>query len=102
MKIYTQRWLDNINIAEIVFGHPIEKEGITLLPVAKLKGGFGFGLSSNSSQGEGGGGGVSVTPIGYIEIRDGVSHYKKIKRSVFGYVMAVGVVGLLAYRLLSK
>jgi uncharacterized spore protein YtfJ len=60
-----------------VFGAPIERDGMTVLPVAKVKGGGGGG-SGGATQGvhageSGGGAGVGVMakPLGVFVIRDG-------------------------------
>jgi uncharacterized spore protein YtfJ len=66
--------------ASAVFAHPIEKDGITVIPVAKARWGFGGGSGRDRDQqrGSGGGGGVAVTPVGYIEIRNGTARYRPI------------------------
>ena len=64
--------------ASTVFGAPVEREGITVVPVAVARFGMGAGSGSDPSkhqEGEGGGGAGSVTPVGYIELRDGSSRY---------------------------
>src|SRR5262249_60904457 len=66
-----------------VFGEPVEREGLTVIPVAKARFGFGCGGGSGSREGDegsggGGGGGGVVTPIGYIEVRDGGAEFKRI------------------------
>jgi uncharacterized spore protein YtfJ len=69
--------------ASAIFGEPVEREGVTVVPVAKARFGFGGGGGGGTSEesqgfGRGGGGGVAVTPIGYIELRDGSSTFKRI------------------------
>lgn len=57
-----------------VFGEPIERDGILVIPVAAvLGGGGGGGRDGGSDQpGEGGGGfGVVARPIGAYVVRDG-------------------------------
>jgi uncharacterized spore protein YtfJ len=66
-----------------VFGEPVEREGLTVIPVAKARFGFGGGGGSGTSQGDegsggGGGGGAAVSPVGYIEVRDGSAAFKRI------------------------
>ena len=74
-----------------VFGEPIERDGITVIPVARVRWGFGGGAGSapiavgsgpgvegsmaptaaNGMQpgsGQGGGGAVTTDPIGWLEI----------------------------------
>lgn len=76
--------------AAAVYGTPVEREGVTVIPVAKVRWGFGGGSGSGEGHtaeggrqgggsGEGGGGGVLATPIGYIEIQNGTAEYKPIK-----------------------
>lgn len=58
-----------------VFGEPIERDGVTVIPVASVWGGGGGGeggeVPSADSGGSGGGFGVIARPIGVYEIRDG-------------------------------
>ena len=66
-----------------IFGEPVEREGVTVIPVAKARFGFGGGGGSgareaNEGSGGGGGGGVAVTPIGYIEVHDRSAAFKRI------------------------
>lgn len=62
------------------FGTPIERDGVTLVPVARVYGGTGFGggdgridtegeHASRSGSGGGGGLGVSVTPVGVYVVK---------------------------------
>src|SRR6266568_3085238 len=51
-----------------IFGEPVQREGVTVIPVAKARFGFGGGGGSGSREGDegsggGGGGGVAVGPI---------------------------------------
>lgn len=68
-----------------VYGEPVERQGVTIIPVAKVSLGFGGGAgietkeSKSSSGGGGGGGGASATPLGYIEIKDGTAVFKPIR-----------------------
>jgi uncharacterized spore protein YtfJ len=66
-----------------IFGEPVEREGLTVIPVAKVRFGFGGGGGSGSREGDegsggGGGGGGLVSPIGYIEVRDDGAEFKRI------------------------
>ena len=61
-----------------VFGTPVERDGVTVVPVAAARFGFGAGGGSDPSkqqEGEGGGGGGGVVPVGYIELKDGRSRF---------------------------
>jgi uncharacterized spore protein YtfJ len=66
-----------------IFGEPVSREGVTVIPVAKARFGFGGGGGSGSREGDegsggDGGGGVAVSPIGYIEVRDRSAEFKRI------------------------
>lgn len=69
--------------ARAVFGEAVEREGITIIPVARVWYGFGGGraLPSEDESRVGGGGGVSATPVGYIEVRNGESRFRPIGMS---------------------
>jgi uncharacterized spore protein YtfJ len=91
-----------------VFGEPVERGGVTVIPVAKARFGFGGGGGSGSHKGEegsggGGGGGASVSPIGYIELRDGAAEFRRISTpmDVFAIAVAIGVAALTVKRLLD-
>lgn len=61
-----------------VFGTPVERDGVTVVPVAAARFGFGAGGGSDPAkqqEGEGGGGGGGVVPVGYIELKDGRSRF---------------------------
>jgi uncharacterized spore protein YtfJ len=69
--------------ASTVFGEPVQREGLTVIPVAKARFGFGGGGGSGGREGEegsggGGGGGASITPIGFIEVQDSSADFKRI------------------------
>ena len=59
--------------AATVFAEPVERDGITVIPVAKARYGFGGG---SGEDGGGGGGGVVVKPVGWIEVTDGASRFR--------------------------
>ena len=75
--------------AQAVFGTPIEKDGVTIVPVASVRYGAGGGggrrpgrkkrESGDPNQiGYGHGGGVQAVPVGYIELRGGEARYRRI------------------------
>lgn len=69
--------------ASTVFGDAVEREGVTVIPVAKARFGFGGGGGAGTrdegeGSGGGGGGGVAVSPIGYIELHDRSAQFKRI------------------------
>jgi uncharacterized spore protein YtfJ len=66
--------------AATIFGAPVERGDLTVIPVAKAAYGFGGGRGNRSGEeGAGGGGGVRVAPVGFIEIRPGVVAYRPIR-----------------------
>ena len=66
--------------AATIFGAPVERGDVTVIPVAKAAFGFGGGSGTQSgNEGSGGGGGVRVAPVGYIEIRPGIVVYTPIR-----------------------
>ncbi len=68
--------------AKTIYSEPVQCDGVTVIPVAKVRWGFGGGSGSKSGKrGKGGGGGVQVSPLGYIEMKDGRSEYRPIQRS---------------------
>jgi uncharacterized spore protein YtfJ len=93
--------------ASAVFGEPVEREGVTVIPVAKARFGFGGGGGSAATpeegSGGGGGGGASVTPIGYIEVRGGGAEFKRITTAsdLLAFVVASSVAVLTVKRLLD-
>ena len=59
----------------VVFGDPIERDGVTLVTAARVRGGAGGGSGSQDGptrgMGWGGGAGTSAEPVGAYIIRDG-------------------------------
>src|SRR5215813_15630143 len=91
-----------------VFGEPVEREGLTVIPVAKARFGFGGGGGSGGREGGegsggGGGGGGVVTPVGYIEVRDGSAEFKRITTptDMAPLVAAASLAALAVKRLLG-
>lgn len=89
-----------------VFGDPIERDGITIVPAAKVRGGGGggFGEGPQAQRGGGGGFGVSATPAGVYIIREGRVTWRPaldLNRIIFtGQI--VGIVFLLTVRSVVK
>jgi uncharacterized spore protein YtfJ len=91
--------------ASTIFGEPVEREGITLIPVAKAKFGFGGGGGKRKhGPGRGGGGGAAVSPLGYIELRDGTAQFKPITRptELLAVVAAASLLTLALTRLSAE
>jgi uncharacterized spore protein YtfJ len=100
--------------AKAVFGEPVERDGVTVIPVAKVRYGFGGGGGSGMSgksledmdespemgEGGGGGGGMMASPVGYIEITKNGARFEPIRdpASVWPLIVAAGVAGWLSLR----
>lgn len=89
--------------ASTVYGTPIERDGVTVVPVAAVRIGIGAGGGTDPSkgqEGEGGGGGGSVTPAGYIELKDGGSRFVPIVHParMLGLVCCAVLAGVLIMR----
>ena len=66
--------------AEAVFGEPVERDGITVIPVAAASIGLGGGGGPAQESGEVGGvgAGIRLSPVGYIELGAGRARYRRI------------------------
>ena len=74
-----------------IFGPAVEREGITVIPVTKIRYGFGGGSGKRDDQeGSGGGGGVQASPIGFIEVKNGSAGFRPIRPEFPWAVLAVG------------
>lgn len=88
--------------AQAVFGEPVERGELTVIPVAKVRWGFGGGTGqgpAGGGTGEGGGGGVAASPLGFIEVRPGGAVFRRIEDPV-AYWPLVLVGSLAAWILL--
>lgn len=97
--------------AQTIYGTPIEREGVTVIPVARARYGFGGGGGSGENQqecgnhtggGSGGGGGVAITPVGYIELREGRARFRRIHSTTVPLVAVSGLIALLLLRSVPK
>ena len=90
--------------AQTVYGTPVERDGITVIPVAQVRYGFGGGggggnrANQATGSGLGAGAGVSLTPVGYIELREGRSRFRPIRSSVLPLVAVSGAIAWLLLR----
>jgi uncharacterized spore protein YtfJ len=90
--------------ASAVFGEPVQRDGLTVIPVAKARFGFGGGGGAGTSDGDegsggGGGGGAAVTPIGFIEVREDGAQFKRISTPMdLIPLVAAGAVAALTVR----
>ena len=91
-----------------VFGEPVERGTVTVIPVAKTRFGFGGGGGSGEQEGQsgsggGGGGGAYVSPVGYIEVRGEGAEFKRIQSpmDLVAFVAAASLALLAVKRLLD-
>jgi len=73
--------------AKAVFGAPVERGSVTVIPVARAVWGYGAGGGATTGgeepgTGSGGGGGGAAAPIGYIEVTDHGATYHRIEDPV--------------------
>lgn len=84
-----------------VFGEPIEREGCTIVTVARSRYGFGGGSggSRDADGGDGAGGGAMADPVGYIEIGPGGATFRPIgdERPTAAFMLAAGLAAWLAF-----
>jgi len=96
--------------AQAVFGAPVERDGVTVVPVARVRYGVGGGGGRGQGRrrrsagdaeqvGYGQGGGLQAAPVGYIEIRGGQASYRRIADPVrpLAFVLLFPLVGVLAF-----
>jgi uncharacterized spore protein YtfJ len=89
-----------------VFGEPYERDGVTVIPAARITGGAGGGTGEGSEgegrsgSGSGSGIGLSATPAGAYVIRDGTVSWQPaldLNRVILG-AQVVAVIALLTLR----
>lgn len=110
-----------------VFGDPIVRGDLTIIPVARVRWGFGGGAGRGpiavgpgsgddaspaeqmvdegmSGMGTGGGGGATADPIGYIEIGPEGATFKPIVPAMPspGFLLAAGASGALVLRAIAR
>ena len=89
--------------AATVFGEPVERDGITVIPVAKARWGFGGGEGHRKDEdGAGGGGGVQVTPVGFIEITNNTANFRPIRTVSLSWIVTGSFLGLFLLREIVK
>lgn len=98
------------SIAETIYGDPVERDGVTVITVARVRSAAGAGAGSGSGpaqagSGEGAGGGILVVgdPIGYIEISGGQATFRAIRGVPNGLaILAVGIAGAIILRAIAR
>lgn len=97
--------------ARLVYGEPVERGEVTVIPVARVRYGFGGGGghkagadAASRGDGEGGGGGLIATPAGFVVLRDGDATYRTIRdpTRMIGLVLAMTAGALLVVRAIAR
>lgn len=95
---------DNLSVST-VFAPPIDKDGITVIPAARVAGGSGggSGMDESGEQGEGGGFGIHAKPAGVYVIDNGkVSWQPAIDPNRIVAVVGAVAIAAIAARALSS
>ena len=80
-----------------VFGEPYERNGVTVIPAAVVRGGGGGGGDHRTDEGGSGAGfGVIARPVGAYVIKDGVVSF--VPAWDFNRVLFVSLLGLVVLR----
>jgi uncharacterized spore protein YtfJ len=89
---------------QAVYGEPVARERVTVIPVARVRWGVGGGGgSAPEGSGSGGGGGVAADPIGYIEITPAGANFRPIARSFgAGTLIAAAIAAAIFVRALAR
>jgi uncharacterized spore protein YtfJ len=89
-----------------VYGDPIERDGVTVIPAAAIRGGGGYGGGTDGGGAEGGGGGSGVIarPVGVYRIEDGTVTWVPAIDATRIVLMGqfLGIVALLVVRSILK
>jgi uncharacterized spore protein YtfJ len=92
-----------------VFGEPYERDGMTIIPAARVQGGAGAGggegsQAEGSGSGSGAGFGLSARPVGAFVVRDGELEWQPaidVTRVILGGQL-VAIVALLTVRAIVR
>ncbi len=92
--------------ASTIFAEPVERDGVLVIPVARARWGLGGGggTDAKGNEGSGGGGGLTITPVGYIEVKNGNAQFKPIydPALLVQIILASGFVAMLVLRGVRK
>jgi uncharacterized spore protein YtfJ len=87
--------------ASNVFGAPVERDGVTVIPVATIRFGLGGGAGSDprkGQDGEGGGAAGFASAAGYIELKNGRSRFVPVVHPA-RMLLLVGLMALAGFAL---
>ncbi len=76
-----------------VFGEPVERDGVTVIPVARASwGAGGGGGGEGEDEGYGAGGGAIAAPHGFIEIGGGKARYRRVRSPLRSALLLLGAL----------
>ena len=86
--------LDRLLNAKNVLGAPIEKDGITVIPMVSYGFGFGAGGGADSKKGQGGGTGAGggIKPLGAIIIDADGARLESIRGAMTSFAKTIGEI----------
>ncbi|MPZ72190.1 MAG: sporulation protein [Nitriliruptorales bacterium] len=105
------QWVENVRevlTVQRVFGEPIERDGVTVIPVAAIGGGGGGGSQPADAGNEAGGGGFGMggRPVGVYVVADGKVTWQPAfdltRVAVMGQIVALGIVLVLRRLVLRR
>jgi uncharacterized spore protein YtfJ len=112
---FVERLVDRIGGragVQAVFGEPIQRGDMIVVPVARVRWGFGGGSGSagladgepGSGSGSGGGGGVGTEPVGYLAIGPDGARFERIVQPYPSpmFLLASGVTAAIIIRALAR
>ena len=101
---FVERLAERIGLsarASAVFGEPVARDAVTVIPVARAVWGFGGGGGAEwEKQGSGGGGASMVLPYGFIEVRDGDARFVPLRHPLHTATLVAASLG--AYAMLLR
>lgn len=85
-----------------VFGEPIERNGTTVIPVGRAR--WAAGSRGGSDPKARMGGAAVISPVGFIEVRDGCATFKAIlgPAATFAGIIAGTLIALGAFTAIAK
>jgi len=87
-----------------VYGEPVERDGATIIPVARIQWGFGGGgIGHGAAERGGGGGGVRAQPAGFVIIKDGEAEFRPYHDARdFALLAGVALAGLVTGLIIGR
>ena len=88
---------DTVSVRD-VFGEPYERDGVTIIPVARVMGAGGGGAgTAEEGEGSGYGYGLKSEPVGVFVIRDGKVKFEPAPNinKIVGGAYLVGIVAII-------